>query len=296
MPVQMPRAVTIEEPAEPRSAVVFASPHSGRIYPPDMLARVQLAERALRSSEDAYMDLLLTGAPEFGAVLVSSEVPRAYVDFNRAADELDPALIEGAPRAGLNPRVAAGLGVLARVVANGRGLYRGKLTMAEAEARLARYWTPYHQALAGVLERQHRRFGAVLLCDMHSMPHEALNGYVPRGGGPRPDVVLGDRWGAAAKPALVAQIEEIFRDAGLTVARNAPFAGAYVLQRYGQPSRGMQAVQIEIDRALYLDEARIEPRADFEAFRLLMRGVLERLALLDPGQSGQHAPARLVAE
>lgn len=276
----MPIPVEITEPAEITSPVVFASPHSGRVYPADLMARAQVPERILRSSEDAYVDLLLSEAPRFGSALVTTQVPRAYVDFNRAADEFDPALIEDAPRGGLNPRVASGLGVLARVVANGRAIYRGKIPMAEAERRIARYWTPYHAALSALLARQQRRFGRVLLCDVHSMPHEALNGYVSRGG-TRPDVVIGDRWGASAAPALVEAVERILRDAGFTVARNAPFAGAYVVQRYGLPSQGMHAIQIEIDRALYLDEQRVEPLSSFDDFRAVMHRVVGRLAALD---------------
>ena len=280
---QMPIPVHIVEPEEPRSGVVFASPHSGRVYPADLLDRSQVNARILRSSEDAFVDLLLADAPQFGATLIHSDVPRAYVDFNRASDELDPALIQGAPRAPLNPRIASGLGVLARVVANGRSIYHGKLTMDEAQERIARYWTPYHAALSDLLARQHRRFGQVLLCDMHSMPHEALAGHVARGAA-RPDVIVGDRWGASAQGGLVEAVESVLRRAGFTVARNAPFAGAYIVQRYGQPSQGMHAIQIEIDRALYMDEARIEPRADFAAFQTVMRGVVRDLAALDLGR------------
>ena len=279
----MPSPVEIIEPVEITSPLVFASPHSGRVYPADLMARAQVNQRILRSSEDAYVDLLLGVAPESGAPLVTTQVPRAYVDFNRAADEFDPALIEDAPRSSLNPRIASGLGVLARVVSNGRAIYRGKLPMAEAERRIARYWTPYHNALSGLLDRQRARFGKVLLCDVHSMPHEALNGYVARGG-TRPDVVLGDRWGASASPFIVEAVERILRDAGFTVARNAPFAGAYIVQRYGQPSQGMHAPQIEIDRALYLDEQRVEPLAGFDDFRAVMGRVVRRLAALDIGQ------------
>ncbi len=275
----MPRAIEIHEPAEITSPVVFASPHSGRVYPADMMARAQVDGQVLRSSEDAYIDLLLGAAPAFGAPFVTTEVPRAYVDFNRAADELDPALIEGAPRAGLNPRIASGLGVLARVVSNGRAIYRGKLPLAEAERRIARYWVPYHAGLGALIEAQRARFGQVLLCDMHSMPHEALSGYTARGGA-RPDIVVGDRWGASASGGVVEQIEEVLREAGFRVARNAPFAGAYVTQRYGRPSQGMHAVQIEIDRALYLDERRVEPLPDFEGFRQLMARVIGQLAAL----------------
>ncbi|MCW1931618.1 N-formylglutamate amidohydrolase [Pararhodobacter zhoushanensis] len=281
----MPIPFTLIQPDTITSPVVFASPHSGRDYPPDFLVMARVEAQVLRSSEDAFVDVLLQDAPRFGASVLTTDVPRAYVDFNRAADELDPALIDGAPRAGLNPRIASGLGVLARVVANGREIYRGKLPMAEAERRIRRYWTPYHGALARVLQQQVDRFGRVLLCDMHSMPHEALTGHVLRGG-VRPDVVLGDRWGSSAGREVVAAVEEILRGAGFVVARNAPFAGAYIAQRYGQPSQGIHALQIEIDRALYLDEARVEPLPGFEDFRVVMRGVIEKLAALDLGQGG----------
>ncbi|WP_417588053.1 N-formylglutamate amidohydrolase [Pararhodobacter oceanensis] len=278
----MPIAAQIAEPLRATSPVVFASPHSGRVYPAAFLAEAQLPELILRSSEDAFVDQLLASAPEFGAPLLTTQVPRAYVDFNRDADELDPALILGAPRAGLNPRVASGLGVVARVVSNGRAIYRGKIPLSEAQARITAYWHPYHTALTSLLERQHRRFGQVLLCDFHSMPHEALTGHVARGAR-RPQIIIGDRWGAACAPGIVDQVEAIWRKTGLTVARNAPFAGAYITQRYGQPSTGMNVVQIEIDRALYMDEARIAPSADFAAFQGLMRGVIAELAALDTG-------------
>jgi N-formylglutamate amidohydrolase len=213
-------------------------------------------------------------------------VPRAYVDFNRGADELDPALIAGVARGGLNPRVASGLGVIARVVANGRPIYRAPLSRSEAEARIARYWRPYHAALAQLLRRQHARFGQVVLCDMHSMPHEAICAHRSR-----PEVVLGDRYGAACAPQVLDRIEAVFRDAGLKVMRNAPFAGAYVAQHYGRPSAGMHAVQIEIDRGLYLDEARVEPGPGFDAFRALMRGIVADLVALGvaPAEPGLAA-------
>ncbi len=282
----MPVAVKVIEPVETTSHLVFASPHSGRVYPSDLMARAQVSPLTLRSSEDAFVDLLVGDAPAFGAPLITTEVPRAYVDFNRAEDELDPALIEGVTRAGLNPRVASGLGVIARVVANGRPIYRGRLPRAEAEARIARYWRPYHQALGALLQRQRARFGQVVLCDMHSMPHEALCAH-----GARPEVVLGDRYGAACAPEVLDRIETVFRRAGLRVTRNAPFAGAYVAQHYGRPSAGMHAVQIEIDRGLYLDEARVAPGPNFAAFRALMRGIVADLAALGeaPAQPGLAA-------
>lgn len=288
----MPSAYRIFEPAFANTSVVFASPHSGRVYPAAFLARAQVDPLVLRSSEDAFVDLLLANVPGAGASLITSDVPRAYVDFNRASDEMDPALIEGVARGALNPRVGSGLGVIARVVAGNRAIYRGKIPLSEAQARLDRYWHPYHQALGGLLQRQRARFGQVFLCDVHSMPHEALAGHALRMGR-RPQIVLGDRFGASCDPAFVDAVEGVFRRAGLIVARNTPFAGAYIAQRYGQPAQGMHVLQIEIDRALYLDEARVEPSPAFAGFRALMDQMVADIARLGRVAEGG---ARLAAE
>ncbi len=232
-----------------------------------------LGPQAVRSSEDAFVDRLFDMAPLYGAPLLAARVPRAFIDLNRAADELDPALIEGLTRVPHNPRVLSGLGVIPRVVAGGRAIYAGKMPLAEAEARVARYWHPWHAALQELAESTLAGFGEVLLVDCHSMPHEAIEAH-SRPGSPRPEVVLGDRFGAAAAPVMMDLVEAAFRAAGLRVARNAPFAGAYIAQAYGRPSRGMHVIQVEIDRSLYMDEARIEPRADFLGFRALMGAVV----------------------
>ena len=273
----MPRAVQIFEPRQPLSGVVFGSPHSGRHYPADLLSGSGLDPLALRSSEDAYVDLLLAAAPGLGMPLITTEVPRAYVDFNRAETELDPALIVGAPRAVANPRISSGLGVIARVVAGGRPIYRGRLSLAEAERRIARYWRPYHMALASLLARQQGRFGQAILCDVHSMPSEAAPGGLLRNIR-RPEVILGDRYGHSCSPALMAEIEAVWRRAGFRVARNAPFAGAYILQRHGRPAQGFHAIQIEIDRALYLDQNRVEPGPHFKSFAETMAGIMAEIA------------------
>ncbi|TNF57409.1 MAG: N-formylglutamate amidohydrolase [Rhodobacteraceae bacterium] len=264
-------------PERRQSCVVFASPHSGSVYPRDFLDRTVLDDIAMRSSEDAFVDRLFACATDFGAPLLVARVPRAYVDFNRSPDELDPALIEGVRRSGHNPRVASGLGVIPRVVANGRAIYDGKLSLAEAQARIERCWRPYHAALQDQLNAAHDDFGQAILIDCHSMPHEAMDG-VARGAARRPQIVLGDRFGAAAGIEIVDRIEAAFAAAGLVVTRNAPFAGAYVAQAYGRPSRGQHAVQIEIDRALYMDERRIRPNADFDTFASLLRGVIAEIA------------------
>ncbi|MEX0282937.1 MAG: N-formylglutamate amidohydrolase, partial [Arenibacterium sp.] len=256
-------AFHIAAPETLRSRVVFASPHSSRDYPRAFVQQSQLDRHTIRSSEDAFVDQLFDAAPANGAPLLCAGVPRAYIDMNRSPDELDPALVEGAKRHAHNPRVASGLGVVPRVVANGRAIYRGKLPMSEAKARIDAYWHPYHTALQDLLDQAHNRFGQAILIDCHSMPHEAMDG-VTRSRKRPPEIVLGDRFGAAASNEIVDQIEAAFAAAGLSVARNTPFAGAYVTQAYGRPSRNQHAVQIEIDRALYMDERRIVPNANFD--------------------------------
>jgi N-formylglutamate amidohydrolase len=269
-------AYVLTRPARRTSSMIFASPHSGREYSQDFLAQAVLDRRVIRSSEDAFVDRLFDCAPGLGAPLLSACAPRAFIDLNRSADELDPAVIEGIARAPHNPRISSGLGVIPRVVAGGRAIYRGKLALVEAERRLRQFWHPYHQALAALVEETRAEFGEAVLIDCHSMPHEAIEAHT-RPGQPRPEVVLGDRYGATAGREVMDRIEAAFAAAGLRVGRNAPFAGAYVAQAYGRPSRGVHVVQVEIDRALYMDEVRVEPLAGFEGFRELIAGVVAEL-------------------
>lgn len=260
-------------PTQRDTSVVYSSPHSGRDYPWSFVKSAQLGERALRSSEDAFIDLLFSDAPRQGAPLLAATAPRAYLDPNRAADELDPALIEGVERRAHNPRIASGLGVVPRVVSNGRVIRAGKITKAEANRRIDTFWYPYHARLQRLLSESHQLFGEAVLVDCHSMPHEALDN-VARNGRPRPDVVLGDRFGASARPEILDRLEEAFTKAGLKVARNTPFAGAFITQHYGSPSRGQHAVQIEINRSLYMNEREIKPNRNFDAFRGTLCGVI----------------------
>ncbi len=270
-------------PARQNSCVVFASPHSGRDYTWSFLRRSVLNEHAIRSSEDAFVDQLFDCAPQFGATFLKAGAPRAFVDLNRARDELDPALIEGVRRIGHNPRIASGLGVIPRVVANGRAIYRGKMSLHEAEERIRDYWEPYHAKLQALLDTAHARHGQTVLIDCHSMPHEAMDG-VARAGMKRPDVVLGDRFGAAASGDVVDRIEAAFASAGFIVTRNAPFAGAYITQAYGKPAKGQHAVQVEIDRSLYMNEKLIRPNGDFEAVRTALQSVIEEVAQIGQGR------------
>ncbi len=270
-------AFRLIRPARQDTAVIFSSPHSGRDYPEAFLASSALDAKVIRSSEDAFVEHLFDMAPQHGAALLAARLPRAFLDLNRAHDELDPGLIEDVVRGAHNPRISSGLGVIPRVVAGGRAIYRGKIPLAEAEARIARYWHPYHTALRGLIRDTRAEFGEVIVIDCHSMPHEAIEAH-GRPGQPRPDVVLGDRFGAAASPEVMGRVEAAFQRAGFRVARNAPFAGAYITQAYGRPSVLQHVVQVEIDRSLYMDEVKIEPSPGFAAFREMMADVVAEIA------------------
>jgi len=268
-------------PTELRSCAVFSSPHSGADYPAAFLGASLLTPLQIRSSEDAFVDELFAAAPACGAPLLAARVPRACIDLNRAPDDLDPALIAGTSRRFLNARIAAGLGVIPRVVGEGRPIMQGKLPLAEAQRRIADYWHPYHGRLRALLAGARAAFGAAILFDCHSMPHDALN-VAPTVWGRRPDVVLGDRFGVACDRSVIDAAAELFLAAGFTVARNTPFAGGYITQTYGRPQQGIHALQIEIDRALYMDEARIERRADFAGVAGSLGQVVAGLASLGP--------------
>lgn len=260
-------------PARRRAGVVFSSPHSGRDYPEAFLTASVLDRHQIRSSEDAFVDLLFADAPRLGAPLLCARAPRAYVDLNRASDEFDPGVIAGIRSAGHNPRVSSGLGVIPRVVSNGRAIYRGKITAFEARARIVGYWEPYHARLRALVDEGLAEFGQSVLIDCHSMPHEAIQHH-SRSGRALPEVVLGDRFGATASSHVMDRIEAAFVAEGFRVARNTPFAGAYITQAYGRPSQGQHVVQVEIDRALYMDEAAIRPGPRFKDVQAALTRVM----------------------
>ena len=268
----------LNEPVTRTTSVVFASPHSGKADLALFGGQVVLDHQTIRSSEDAHVDRLFSKVIDYGAPFLVAQVPRAFVDLNRAADELDPALIEGVRRNVHNPRVGSGLGVIPRVVAGGRSIYRGKLTLEEAYSRLQTYWYPYHDKLTALLDQSFRLFGESILIDCHSMPREALD--AARKSGERPHVVIGDRFGAAASARLVDQIAAAFEGQGLRVARNAPFAGAYSTVAYGRPVRSQPAVQVEIDRSLYMNEATLEMLPEFDELQSKLLGAASEIAAL----------------
>ncbi|MEM9060034.1 MAG: N-formylglutamate amidohydrolase [Pseudomonadota bacterium] len=270
------------EPDDLASCAVFNSPHSGNAYPDALIARSRLTAHELRASEDALVDRLFGSAPTHGAPLLAAVLPRAWIDLNRSPAELDPALVEGVNPTGLNQRIAAGLGVVPRIVAEGTSIYDGKITLSDAQARIQMAHKPYHDKLEYLLKRASREFGCAVLFDCHSMPSDALRA-APKVRGMLPDIVLGDRFGASAGRDIAAEAQSAFQAAGFTVARNAPFAGGYITHRYGRPSRDVHAIQIEIDRGLYLDQDRIEPLPEFEEVLELVQSVVSRLARIVPG-------------
>lgn len=271
---------TVSRPAKLTTPLVFASPHSGRFYPPDMLDASRLDAAAIRRSEDAFVDALVAGAAEYGAPLIAANYARAYIDVNREPYELDPAMFEDelpAFACARTARVAAGLGSIARVVAEGQEIYRRKLTYADARRRIEQVHRPYHAALKGLLDEARAAFGVAVLIDWHSMPSAAAGSGSQRA----PDLVLGDRFGAACSRLVTQAWEQELEAAGYRVARNAPYAGGHTTEFYGKPDRGVHALQIEINRGLYLDEARLEPSAGFETLERDLRRVFARLSTAD---------------
>ena len=265
----------LSEPAVTTAPLIVSSPHSGREYDWDFLTATVLDADRIRSSEDAYIDVLLERVPTLGVPLLAASMPRAFLDLNRAPEELDPAVIRDLPRGQTNPRISSGLGVIPRVVAQGRAIYEGKISHREARQRIDRVWRPYHAQLAQLMEAAHRRFGQAILLDVHSMPHEAIEGTGSEGA--TPQIVLGDRFGASAAPDLMDRVESVFVELGFRVARNTPFAGAYITQTYGRPGDDRHAIQIEIDRALYLDEVRVRPMQSFDEMQRLLTEAVARI-------------------
>lgn len=272
------RAVEVLEPSPAASPLIFASPHSGRDYPGELLRNSRLDRHALRQSEDCYVDLLFDEAPRFGAPLLRALFPRAFVDVNRARDELDPRMFsDDIPKHAdtRSSRVIAGLGVIPRIVADGQDIYGRKLYYFDAKRRLSACYDPYHAALRRLIDAARDRFGSAIVIDCHSMP--SAGGAPFRAGEPRIDFVLGDRFGSSCDPAIVAETEDVLRSFGYEVARNAPYAGGYVASSYGRPREGVHVLQIEINRALYLDERRIARTSGFETLRRNMTALIERL-------------------
>lgn len=266
-------------PRRPVAPVVFNSPHSGRVYPDRFLAMTRLDHLSIRQSEDAYVDELFARAPHLGAPLLRAHFPRAYLDVNREPWELDPTMFDEPLSDRFNttsPRVAAGLGTLARVVAENKPIYRGRLSLEDARMRIEGIYHPYHAALQKLLTESVTGFGLAILIDCHSMPRVGRHGERAA-----PDIVLGDRYGTTCAAPLVDLVETVFASAGLRVARNRPYAGGFCTRAYGRPQHGVHALQIEISRHLYMNEVTLEKHAGFDSIKALIERLIFTLVGLD---------------
>lgn len=263
----------VHEPPHWRGPLLFNSPHSGRIYPRAFLDASRLDLVTLRRSEDTFVDELVSGVIERGYPLMRAHFPRCYVDVNREPYELDPRMFEGRLPSFANTRsmrVAGGLGTVARVVGDAQEIYDQRISVDDALQRIESLYKPYHRTLRRLFARLHRDFGAAILIDCHSMP-STTNARDDR---PRADVVIGDRYGTSCVGLLSAIVEDTLRDCGYAVSRNKPYAGGFITEHYGNPASGLHTIQLEINRALYMDEKRYERAAGFAR----LKADLERLA------------------
>lgn len=268
---------TLKLPEKMSAPVLFASPHSGSLYPDSMKDALCVPLEAIRRTEDAFVEQLFADVPEQGAILLAARYARTVADLNRDPRELDPDMFsDGAPRPCGMPtaRVQAGLGCLPRVAAQGEAIYARPLTRAEGEARLSGIHDSYHAQLGLELNSMRERYGSAVLIDCHSMPS------IQPGRRNLADIVLGDRFGSSCDPRLTGRVERAFRAAGLSVARNAPYAGGFTTRRYGRPKRSVHALQIEINRALYMDEHNIIPNAAFDDMRAIVSGVIGEILMI----------------
>jgi N-formylglutamate amidohydrolase len=286
IPVESPRPWHLVHAADHAPAVVrpkvagrlvYSLPHSGRYYPESFIAEARQTPKGLRVSEDAFVDDLVGITPDLGVYGLTSRYARAFCDVNRNALELDARLIRGElPKAALSlsARVKAGFGVIARRLSADEDIYRQPLDMAEVNRRLDLIHRPYHDALKGLLAEA-RRNGPVVLIDWHSMPSAALNHF--RTGEMKPDIVLGNRHGETCSEMLIRRVRGVLEGAGLRVGLNKPFAGGYIVETYGRPAAGIDALQIEVNRAIYMDEDRLEPHSGAVRLRTVFRKLTETL-------------------
>ena len=274
--------IEILRPKRQTLPVVFASPHSGNRYPESFIAASRLDLATLRKSEDSFIDEIYGAAPRFGAPLLKALYPRAYIDPNREPFELDPGMFADPLPSYVNahsPRVSAGLGTIARVVANGAEIYRDKLNFTEAAERINALYRPYHRALQELIEDTRRDFGWCLLIDCHSMP--SVGGPMDADSGKtRVDFVLGDCFGASCAAAISDHVERVLTGAGHTVTRNIPYSGGYTTVHYGRPRADVHVLQIEINRALYMDEDRFEPLPEMTRLTTDIEGLMASLETL----------------
>ncbi|MFA7305590.1 MAG: N-formylglutamate amidohydrolase [Hyphomicrobium sp.] len=264
---------------------VFSSPHSGRLYPPEFLAISRLDPKTLRRSEDCLVDKLFEPVAAMGAPLISARFPRAYLDLNREPYEIDPELVEDDVPAHANTqsvRVAGGLGTVARIVADGEDIYPSRLSLDSVLSRIEQLYFPFHAELSRLIAQTSEMFGYAVLIDCHSMPSAAM----APGGALRPDIVIGDRFGASSDPRLTLLVRDEFQRQGFKVQLNRPYAGGYITEHHGRPAHGTHAIQLEINRGLYINEMTFEPNSGYVALASALKDIAQHLfaevpALLD---------------
>ncbi len=265
-------------PAQWSLPVVFNSPHSGAVLPEAFLRQSRLTADALHASEDTHVDTLFMGCLQEGAPMLRALVSRSFIDLNREPYEFDTRMFNERLPAFMNvasPRVASGLGTIPRTVGDGHAIYNGPIGLAEALTRIEDIYRPYHRTLTALLDEAYRATGTVLLMDCHSMPSSAVPA---RNQGSSCDVVLGDRFGTACDSEIVGLAEQHFLANGLRAVRNRPYAGGFFTESHGRPREGRHALQIEINRALYMNERTRKPNQGFNAMRLCLDGLCAKLA------------------
>ncbi|WP_413993757.1 N-formylglutamate amidohydrolase [Labrys okinawensis] len=279
MEIELTPPFDVVEPATHSAPLLFNSPHSGRVYPRTFLESSRLDAHALRRSEDAFVDLLLADVAGTGSALMSARFPRAYLDVNREPYELDPRMFDGRLPNYANTRslrVAGGLGTLARVVSESQEIYARRLPVDEALRRIEELYKPYHRTLRRLLGEIHREFGVALLVDCHSMPSCGL----AREERPRADIVLGDRYGTSCSHLIMDCADDTLRSLGYSVGRNKPYAGGYITEHYGNPGAGFHVIQVEINRALYMNERDFTPLPAFDRLKQDLVALRDALAAL----------------
>ncbi|HEY8384560.1 MAG TPA: N-formylglutamate amidohydrolase [Microvirga sp.] len=282
----------VVDPAQQTVPFVFNAPHAGAIYPTSFLAESRLDPMALRRSEDAFVDDLFGAMVGLGAPLMAARFPRAYLDLNREPYELDPRMFDGRLPAFANTRsmrVAGGLGTIPRIVADGQEIYRGRIPVDEALRRIEWLYKPYHRMLRQLVQRTARAFGHAVLIDCHSMPSTSVS----RDDGVKADIVLGDRYGTSCAGILTDLVDVTLRSRGYSVVRNKPYAGGFITEHYGEPALGRHALQVEVNRSLYMDERTLTRKAGF----MRLAGDLESVfATVIRELGGDLSPRRIAAE
>ena len=287
---ELPPPFEIVEPAEWRAPIIFNSPHSGSVYPAEFLDVSRIDLPTLRRSEDSFMDELIAELATRGFPVVRVNFPRSYVDVNREPYELDPRMFIGRLPSFANTRsmrVAGGLGTIPRVVGDGQEIYRERLSVEDALARIETLYKPYHRALRQLINRVHQTFGTVVVVDCHSMPSIGVSRDEPR----RPDVVIGDRYGTSCAPLLPDTVEQTMSQLGYSVGRNKPYAGGFITEHYGSPASGLHAIQLELNRAIYMDERRREKGARFAQVAADFIRLADALATVPLGELGPFQAA-----